>query len=517
MLPKDTNFGKELGKDAVDKQEGPSRLPLQTIISGAATNPHGPTDSVYTFLRGQQHSAEVSGVYIHGFTSNASEENLSTDLGRETGMTKRKLDKQPEQSISTSEQDDALTLHWLMQLNKPESITKYETNPPLSCHEKSLRNLLRPLMLIVASGKVTHWFHWKTLEEALTEHGIDLKGNPSVFSRETENIFTTRINKIRMSLGGWKNVFIIGPEDIEAYNEGWRIVYETVRTDGTERELPKYSTERGLLRSLWKIISGKRELPKDGTEREYCSIVSHSPVLFLEGPNDIRVVGFGPDGFDKPLRLCVAGPFPRRARVPRLELSFSNASNVSEGHRNTTETRRLKKRRGKQPEQPNSTSEISHDPASALILHQFMNFDPESIGEDETNPRHPSDRRLRRLVRSLGKKLRRRWQPLPEEVDTKQNGQLLKGDPKTASGDVFMVGPDTEYKGKWRIAYESVEPRKGDSTEKKYCTTTLRGPVIVPRGPYDIRVVGFEPGGFNKPMPLRTVGPLPHGAIIPIF
>lgn len=167
---------------------------------------------------------------------------------------------------------------------------KHETNPH-HVFDKTMSRVLRPLMVMQAQGKISHWWHWNNLPEEVNleeQGGIPLLGNKESHSLSSDLHVMRTVKNVKMSLGGWKEAYIIGPDmeqmDEEQYEEGWRYAFEGRGNDA---------------------------------RRQFCSIISHGPIRILAGPDDFIVGGLKPFSMET-IPVKTVGPFPHRAELPLI-------------------------------------------------------------------------------------------------------------------------------------------------------------------------------------------------------
>src|SRR3989344_2444774 len=85
---------------------------------------------------------------------------------------------------------------------------KYKTFPR-HLFDYVLWFLLRPIMIVKADGKISHWWHWKDIPLDKGFRGIKIKGDPNMPARSERDL----ISLVKVSLGGWKNCFVVKPND----------------------------------------------------------------------------------------------------------------------------------------------------------------------------------------------------------------------------------------------------------------------------------------------------------------
>lgn len=88
---------------------------------------------------------------------------------------------------------------------------------------------LRPLMLCLADGKSTHWFDYRLLPDAQKYEGLRLAAGNS-FDVYHPNRVIRQFRFVQMSLGGWKDAALIGPDperaDLDRLSKtGWLYGY----------------------------------------------------------------------------------------------------------------------------------------------------------------------------------------------------------------------------------------------------------------------------------------------------
>lgn len=167
----------------------------------------------------------------------------------------------------------------------------YETNPH-HVFDGTMSRLLRPIMLAKSDGKISHWWHWNELPEDMdlvNEGGIELLGNKDSFAVESGHDISRRVKRVRMSLGGWQEAYIIGPDmektSSDDYENGWRFAFQ----------------RKG----------------ENDTTRQFNSIILHGPTRILAGPDNFVVGALKPYSMEA-LPLAAAGSFPNRASLPLI-------------------------------------------------------------------------------------------------------------------------------------------------------------------------------------------------------
>lgn len=137
--------------------------------------------------------------------------------------------------------------------------------------QRAVAITLRPLMLATASGKASHWFDYRQLPEAEKYEGLALPVGKNAFDVYHPNIFVHRIRLIRMSLGGWKDTVLIGPDPERAdldrlTTTGWLYGYRVYRENA-------------------------------GIDAQYSQMINpgfHS-ILVLRGPHNFDAIGLDPE------------------------------------------------------------------------------------------------------------------------------------------------------------------------------------------------------------------------------
>jgi hypothetical protein len=154
-------------------------------------------------------------------------------------------------------------------------LTKYLTSDshyrprtnPKHPFDYTLWYALRPLMHAFAGGKKTHWWQWKKLpfpEHLQPEGSVTVPGDPQVFRIDESNWYSIRRDRIRMSLGGWPNAVIIGPDytriDPAQVERGWRALYR---------------------------------MPTHPDVADLCTAISNDKFKILRGPDNTQFYGVG--------------------------------------------------------------------------------------------------------------------------------------------------------------------------------------------------------------------------------
>lgn len=135
---------------------------------------------------------------------------------------------------------------------------EYKTDPSHP-FDYSLWFILRPLMLLKAHGKISHWWHWNKIQSSRVKNqnlkGTRIKGdNSATFSRQST------ISKIKVSLGGWKRGFILTPKTTP-----WQYGF-------------KGDTEGYM---------------------ERCAVILEGPIIALSGPEDFSAYAFKVNSFEE--------------------------------------------------------------------------------------------------------------------------------------------------------------------------------------------------------------------------
>lgn len=160
-------------------------------------------------------------------------------------------------------------------------VWEYQTNPTHP-FDKTLWPLLRPIMLLFADGKISHWWHWQTIPLRPEYIGTKLEGDPNHFPIRRGNKLIEAYDHLRMSLGGWQSGYIIHPDrktvDLDLLEQGWRYGFGDL-------------TGRSTIR--------------------LCSIILGGPIRLLRGPDNFKVYALTAYNLNE-LPLQVHGPIPRR-------------------------------------------------------------------------------------------------------------------------------------------------------------------------------------------------------------
>lgn len=134
--------------------------------------------------------------------------------------------------------------------------------------QRLLAILLRFEMLTLAEGKATHWFDWKDLKNPEKYEGINIPGDPTAFDLNSKNPFIKRLNHVRMSLGGWKMTYLIGPDpelaDLGRLRKtGWLYAFRILGSDGEILKAQRSQiVNQGISSTL--ILRGRRNFDAIG-------------------------------------------------------------------------------------------------------------------------------------------------------------------------------------------------------------------------------------------------------------
>lgn len=93
---------------------------------------------------------------------------------------------------------------------------------PKDIRDYLLWGVLRPVMVTLADGKVSHFWHWRKVLIPENTNGILLPGNPTEFRRVSE------LDKIKMSLGGWSRIHKLKPvtETGDEYRGKYKVAFK---------------------------------------------------------------------------------------------------------------------------------------------------------------------------------------------------------------------------------------------------------------------------------------------------
>lgn len=168
-------------------------------------------------------------------------------------------------------------------IRHPKRVWQQRTHPHHP-FDKTLWPLLRPIMLLFAEGKISHWWHWRDLPlDFELKYAVNMPSDPQAFSIIGSNPLVKMFNRIRMSLGGWRQTVYLVPDadkvsakDIE---QGWRY---------------GYMFSNGEIR--------------------ICSIIHYGPISVLTGPDPFLAFGLKADS-NQEIPLKAAGPLPRKIPI----------------------------------------------------------------------------------------------------------------------------------------------------------------------------------------------------------
>lgn len=171
---------------------------------------------------------------------------------------------------------DNSRLKFLIENARPYSVFDNKANSRRTPGERMIAIALRPLMLAFAWGKDTHWYDYIKLPEAEKYEGLGIKGDPGAFDVYHPASIIRALKFINMSLGGWKQTVLLGPDperaDLEKVAKtGWFYGY---RIPGENGEIldAKYSKL---------LVSG------------------YNSTLALVGPRDFDAIGLEPDTLEE--------------------------------------------------------------------------------------------------------------------------------------------------------------------------------------------------------------------------
>lgn len=170
-----------------------------------------------------------------------------------------------------------------------EKHEQYFLNSPVA--DFTMRWALRPLMILRAGGKKSQFFDWKLMEKPQSfSNGLIIPGDPTAF--ETKSTW----DEMRMSLGGWENGRLVGPdysqisaeELVDGVYYGYRDHSHKINRD----------TERG----------GKKFL-------NICYLVLRSQFVVLVGPGDLEVYGLIPGNMREVPMRTYSNLMPRHITI----------------------------------------------------------------------------------------------------------------------------------------------------------------------------------------------------------
>lgn len=148
---------------------------------------------------------------------------------------------------------------------------------------------LRLVMLTFASGKATHGFDYHKLPKAEKYEGLTLLAGENAFNVYHPIKLVQQVLMTCMSLGGWKDTALIGPDpekaDLKRLGEtGWLYGYRIPGDNGKGIKDAKYS---------------KMKIP------------GFSSILVLRGPDKFDAIGLDPETLEE-IPLTGILPFIRR-------------------------------------------------------------------------------------------------------------------------------------------------------------------------------------------------------------
>ncbi|MFZ5391088.1 MAG: hypothetical protein ACOZAJ_02315 [Patescibacteria group bacterium] len=140
-------------------------------------------------------------------------------------------------------------------------IWQINTLPEERPYQFLLRYLLRPIMLIFGTGKISHWWNWIDCvdPEGIENNSLLIKPDTSAPLRFKNNLKS----KIKVSLGGWQTQVVIKPTKNDDW-QNWRVVF--------------------------KSGSGEKKLT------QFCNILLKTPVRLLVGPDLVYFWGINKEG-----------------------------------------------------------------------------------------------------------------------------------------------------------------------------------------------------------------------------
>lgn len=151
--------------------------------------------------------------------------------------------------------------------------------------------ILRPLMLARASGKASHWFDYRNLPEAEKYEGLALPTGKNAFDVYHPNRLVYLVRLVRMSLGGWQDTALIGPDperaDLERLTtRGWFYGYRV------------YRDSAGII------------------DAQYSQLVNpgFQSILVLRGPHNFDAIGLDPETLAE-VPLTGIGTFKRGVTI----------------------------------------------------------------------------------------------------------------------------------------------------------------------------------------------------------
>ncbi len=130
---------------------------------------------------------------------------------------------------------------------------------------------LRPIMLWLAHGKISHWWHWNKVKVSPRWKGQKIQADPKhSFKFRTGLVYNSKkaaigFDQVRMSLGGWKSAVILEP---------------------TSKV------------SAWQYAFASEDNPNEAYK---CAIILEGPIRVLRGPKNTSFYGFDMQGNNIPL------------------------------------------------------------------------------------------------------------------------------------------------------------------------------------------------------------------------
>ncbi|OGE35493.1 hypothetical protein A3C32_03520 [Candidatus Daviesbacteria bacterium RIFCSPHIGHO2_02_FULL_41_14] len=168
----------------------------------------------------------------------------------------------------------------------PKSIDGYKYNPYTLWDKSPMRRILRPLMLLRANGKVSHWWTYQRLPDQVTPEGLVILGDQNVSSFTDRDPIQRKRAHLEMSLGVWNTAYYLFPNwDLmtpEQIQSGWRYGYSSL----------------------------------DSRIKEYSNIINQYEMLALCGRDDFKVFGIESHSFREIPIIAIKSPKGRRTQSP---------------------------------------------------------------------------------------------------------------------------------------------------------------------------------------------------------